>query len=69
MVCKSNDAENNSDNKEAHDLDEFPAEGVDCCDGEPVAGDRARANEHKVADCVVKECVVDGGASGVANGA
>jgi hypothetical protein len=41
-------------------LDGFATDGVDCKDGEPVAGYGPSAHEDKTAECVVDQRAVDG---------
>ena len=67
VVGEADDAEEDSQDDEAHQLDGFAADGVDGRDGNPVARDGAGADDDQVADGGVAEDVVDVGAAGVAD--
>ena len=67
VVGEADDAEEDGEDDEAHQLDGFAADGVDGRDGDPVARDGAGADDDQVADGGVAEDVVDVGAAGVAD--
>lgn len=58
VVCETDDAEEDGQNDEAHQLDRFAADGVDQGDRHPVAGDGAGANDDQIADGLVVEGLV-----------
>lgn len=62
---EAEDEEEEGEDGEADDLDGLAAEGVDCQNGGPVAGETAGAGEDDHADGVVVEGVVEGWAAGV----
>lgn len=43
MVTESNDTEKDCKNDETHKLDRFTSDGIDGCDGHPVAGNQTGA--------------------------
>ena len=67
VVGEADNAEEDGEDDEAHQLDGLAADGVDRRDGDPVARDGAGADDDQVADGGVAEDVVDVGAAGVAD--
>ena len=67
VVCEADDDEEDGQDGEAHQLDGFPADGVDGGDGDPVAGDGAGADDDQVANGRVAEDAVDVVTLGVAD--
>ena len=59
VVSEADDAEEDGEDDETHQLDGFAADGVDGCDSDPVARDGAGADDDQVADGGVAEDVVD----------
>ena len=68
VVGEADDAEEDGQHDEAHELDGFAANGVDRGDGDPVPRDGAGADEDQVADSGLAEGFVDVGTGGVADG-
>lgn len=67
VVCEADDDEEDGQHGEAQELDGLAAEGVDCCDGDPVSGNGSGAGEDQVANCVAVEDLVHVGSTGVSN--
>ena len=58
VVGEADDAEENCQDGEAHELDWLAADGVDCGDGDPVAWNCAGADDDQVANGGVVEDLI-----------
>lgn len=59
MVGEADDAEEDGEEDETHQLNGFAADGVNGCDGDPVSRNGASANDDQIADRGVAEDVVN----------
>ena len=67
LVGESDDAEEDGQHDETHELNRLAADSVDCCDCDPVSGDGTGADDDQVTNSSVAEDMVDVGAAGVSD--
>lgn len=67
VVGEADDDEQHGQDDEAHELDRFAADGVNCGHGHPVARNGSGADNDQVAYCGVAEDAIHIGSLGVAN--
>lgn len=59
VIGKSNDDEEDGQDTEAHELDGFATDGVDCGHGDPVTWDGTGTNDDQIANCGVAENMIN----------
>ena len=68
VVGETDDDEEDGEHDEAHELDGFATDGIDCSDGDPVAWDGASAGDDQVANSSAAEDLVNSITFGKTNG-